>query len=257
MLDVEFVEPVEVERAARIFHRDGFVVMRNALTAQQLAYARSGADRVIAQQTAAIPLEDANRGYARYSFGPQHHHPEWAQLIDLQTVLPVLEAIWTSSEFHCWGAGGDYSLPGARIQKLHADITDMLRDPQGRVNVMDLPTPVIVVNFPMVDFTEINGATRFVPGTHRNRDPVPGLEEEPDWMKRSIVCGPAGGAVIRDIRCWHGGTANRSGEIRAMTSVGYSAPWFVWLRREHPLPRPVYDSISDRAKDLTRFIVEV
>lgn len=257
MLDVEIVEPSEVEKAVRIFHRDGLVVMRDALTARQLAYARSGADRVIMQQTEAIPLEQANRGYARYSFGQQIHHPEWAQLIDLQTVLPVLEAIWKSSDFHCWGAGGDYSLPGARIQKLHADITDMLLDPQGRVNVFDLPTPVIVVNFPMVNFTEINGATRFVPGTHRNRDPAPGLEEEPDWMKRSIVCGPAGGAVIRDIRCWHGGTSNRSDEIRAMTSVGYSAPWFVWLRKEHPLPRSLFDSLSARAKDLTRFIVDV
>ena len=103
MLDVEFVEPAEVDKAARIFHRDGFVVMRNALTTEQLAYARSGAERVIAQQTAAIPLEDANRGYARYSFGSQLHHPEWAQLIDLQTVLPVLEAIWASGDFQLLG----------------------------------------------------------------------------------------------------------------------------------------------------------
>ena len=32
-------------------------------------------------------------------------------------------------------------------------------------------------------------------------------------------------AVIRDVRCWHGGTANRSQESRPMTSVGYYAPW--------------------------------
>ncbi len=257
MLEVEFVEPVDVEKAARIFHRDGFVVVRNALTPRQLAYARSGAERVIAQQTAAIPLEDANRGYARYSFGPQLHHPEWAQLIDLQTVLPVLEAIWKCDDFYCWGGGGDYSLPGAEIQKLHADTGDMLRDPQGRVTVMDLPTPIIAVNFPMVDFTQVNGATRFVPGTHRCRHPVPSLEEEPEWMKRSIVCGPSGGAVIRDIRCWHGGTANRSDEIRAMTSVGYAAPWFLWFRKDNLLPRGVYDGLPARAMQLTRFIVDV
>ena len=62
MLDVEIVEPSEVEKAVRTFHRDGLVVMRDALTAQQLAYARSGADRMIMQQTEAIPLEEANRG---------------------------------------------------------------------------------------------------------------------------------------------------------------------------------------------------
>ena len=76
-------------------------------------------------------------------------------------------------------------------------------------------------------------------------------------MKRSIVCGPAGGAVIRDIRCWHGGTANRSDEIRAMTSVGYAAPWFLRFRKDNLLPRAVYDALSERAMQLTRFIVEV
>ena len=99
---------------------------------------RSGADRVDHRsRRQAIPLRGSEpRLRALFLRTSRFHHPEWAQLIDLQTVLPVLEAIWKSSDFHCWGAGGDYSLPGARIQKLHADITDMLLDPQGRVNVI-------------------------------------------------------------------------------------------------------------------------
>ena len=95
----------------------------------------------------ATPLEQANRGYARYSFGPQHQHPEWAQLIELPALLAILEAIWGSPDFHCSGAGGDYCLPGARIQHLHADIGDVIADPEGRVTLFDLPAPFIVINF--------------------------------------------------------------------------------------------------------------
>jgi ectoine hydroxylase-related dioxygenase (phytanoyl-CoA dioxygenase family) len=257
MLEVEVVAPSEVERAAAIFHRDGFVVVREALTGERLAFAQAGARRVIAEQMAATPLAQANRGFARYSFGPQHHHPEWLQLVDLPTILPTLDRIWDSTDYICMGAGGDYSTPGAKIQHLHSDIGDFLKDPLGQVTVRDLPPPFIVVNFLMVEFKEINGAIRFVPGTQRSRHPIPTLEEEPERMKRSILCAPAGTAIIRDVRCWHGGTANRSDEIRPMTSAGYLAPWFRMPRYGDWLPRSLYDTLSPRGQQLCRFLVEL
>jgi ectoine hydroxylase-related dioxygenase (phytanoyl-CoA dioxygenase family) len=257
MLEVEVVRPDEVERAAAIFHRDGFVVVQDALTPEQLAFAQDGAQRVIAEQMAATPLEKANRGFARYSFGPQLHHPEWRQLVDLPTVLPILERLWNSADFTCMGAGGDYSAPGSEIQPLHSDIGDFLNDPLGQVTVRDLPTPFIVVNFLMVEFLEQNGAIRFVPGTQRSRHPIPPLEEEPERMRRGILCAPAGTAVIRDVRCWHGGTANRSDEIRPMTSAGYLAPWFRMPQYGDRLPRSIYDTLSPRGKQLCRFLVEL
>jgi ectoine hydroxylase-related dioxygenase (phytanoyl-CoA dioxygenase family) len=257
MLEVEVGCPTDVERAAAIFHRDGFVVVREALTPEQLAFAQAGARRVIAEQMAATPLEKANRGFARYSFGPQLQHPEWQQLVDLPLILPILERIWNSADFTCMGAGGDYSVPGAEIQPLHSDLGDFLNDPLGQVTVRDLPTPFIVVNFLMVEFQEINGAIRFVPGTQRSRHPIPSLKEEPDQMRRSLLCAPAGTAVIRDVRCWHGGTANRSEEIRPMTSAGYLAPWFRMPHYGDPLPRSVYDTLSPRAQQLCRFLVEL
>lgn len=254
-LRVELLEPGEVARAARVFHRDGFVCLRSALTPEQLAFAREGARRVIGEQTAAHTLEKMNRGYARHSFGEQIQHPEWAMLVDLPTVLPILEAIWQSAAFTCMGAGGDYSLPGAQIQRLHSDIGEILHDPLGLVTIHDLPTPFIVVNFPMVDFTRENGAIRFVPTTHRSRTPIPDLDEEPEWMQNSLLCAPAGSAVIRDVRCWHGGTANNSNAPRPMTSVGYYAPWFR-AREEKALPRARYETLSPRAQELCRHLVK-
>ena len=257
MLDIDLIPCAEADRAAAVFHRDGFVAVSGTLTAAQLAFAQAGARRVIAEQMAEIPLEKANRGFARYSFGPQTHHPEWIQLVDLPTVLPILEKIWGSSDYRCMGAGGDYSTPGAQIQRLHSDMGDFLKDPLGQTTCRDLPTPFIVVNYLMVAFKEVNGAIRFIPGTQRSRHPIPTLEEEPERMKRSIVCAPAGTAIVRDVRCWHGGTANRSDEIRPMTSAGYVAPWFRTPHQGDYLPRSLYETLSPRAKALCRFMAEV
>lgn len=254
--DFEVVEAGDIDKAVRLFRRDGFVLLADALTADQLTLARAGADRVVAEQTAAIALDKANRGFARYSFGQQIQHPEWAQLVDLAPVTDVVTAIWDSDDLLCSGGGGDYSLPGARIQHLHADMADCLNDPEGRTVLADLPTPFIVVNFPMVDFRAENGATRFIPCTQRNRQRPPSLEQEPAWMQQSIVRAPAGAALIRDVRTWHGGTANVSEETRVMTSVGYYAPWFRRPRAAEPLmPRGIFDALSDRAQHWCRDLV--
>jgi ectoine hydroxylase-related dioxygenase (phytanoyl-CoA dioxygenase family) len=249
VLDIEIIDAKDTDTATRIFHRDGFVAVKNALSAQQFETIRTGAARVIAEQTAAIKLENANRGFARYSFGDQMRNPEWAVLVDLPPVLNIVERIWNSQDFICTGGGGDYSLPGAEIQALHADMGEFLHDPTGAVSSKDLPTPFIVVNFLMVDFTRENGAIRFVPCTHRSRTPIPSLNEEPEWMKNSILCAPAGAAIIRDVRCWHGGTANTSKQIRPMTSVGYTAPWFN-LRQMGKMPRAIYSTLSERGKKI-------
>jgi ectoine hydroxylase-related dioxygenase (phytanoyl-CoA dioxygenase family) len=254
MLQIELLEPTDIERAANILHRDGFVAIKNALSPEQLKIAQAGANRVIQEQVEEIGLENANRGFARFSFGDQIRHPEWTMLIDLPTTLPILDRIWNSTEYSCSGAGGDYSVPGAKIQKLHSDIGDFFHDPCGQITARDVPAPFIVINFLMVDFTKENGAIRFVPCTQRSRAEIPSLEEEPEWMKNSIVCAPAGTAIIRDVRCWHAGTENTSQQIRPMTSVGYFAPWFA-SRYSSVMPRDIYNALSPRAQQMCRALV--
>jgi ectoine hydroxylase-related dioxygenase (phytanoyl-CoA dioxygenase family) len=255
MLDLELVDPAQPQRAAALFHQHGFVALKEVLTPEQLEFARQGARRVVAELLAATPLEQANRGYARYSFGSQIHHPEWAQLVDLPTVLPVLDAIWGGQGYMCTDAGGDYSVPGARIQPLHSDVVDFFADPLGQVTCWDVPTPFIVVNFLLTEFKEINGALRCVPGTHRTRLRPPSLAEEPEHWRRAILCAPAGTAVVRDVRGWHGGTANNSDEYRIMTSASYYAPWFRQPMGA-PLPRALYEKMSARGKELCRYLVD-
>jgi len=113
---------------------------------------------------------------------------------------------------------------------------------------------LICVNFLMVDFTRENGAIRQIPCTHRSSAPIPTLEEEPRWMKNCIICAPAGTALIRDVRCWHGGTPNRSDHARPMTNAHYCAPWFrTGLGKS--VPREHFQKLSPRAQHLCRYIV--
>ena len=87
------------------------------------------------------------------------------------------------------------------------------------------------------------------------QDPIPNLESEPEWMKLSAVCpAPAGSVLIRDVRAWHGGTPNLSGEVRALPNAEYYAPWFHEPMRRS-MPYAIYETLSEHAKDVCRFIV--
>ena len=218
---LEIVEPHEAARAARLLHRDGFVVVRDVLTPAQVARLRAATERIIERILEVDPLCAVGGGAGglphRYSFGgtsgSRHtlHIREWNEVIDLPTTTPILAEIFGSPNYVVGGAGGDFALPGAiEYQGLHSDnMWTELPDPTGRVTMRDVPPPVVTVNFAVCDLTPENGPIRQIPGTQRSREPIPRLADEPDWMKMSTLCpAPAGSAILRDIRAWHGGTPN-------------------------------------------------
>ena len=275
--DLETCAVTQVDRARELFLRDGFVVVRDVLTTEQLNKLRQGVTRVVSEMLALDENRDGNRGSHRYSFGSacrtgnMLHHPEWTQLIDLPTVTPILAAIFGSKDFILRGGGGDFCLPGAvDYQPLHSDMADRtvfelgggrefvhgsFADAREQLTYRDLPAPYVCCNFLTVDFTATNGPTRQIPGTQNSREPMPSLEQEPEWMKLSTVCpASAGSVLIRDVRAWHGGTPNLSNELRAIPNLEYFAPWY---RERMPicLPRELYDSLSEHGQDIARYIV--
>lgn len=279
---LEVLTPERIEDAKRIFYRDGFVIVRDALTQEQLMTIRRGCARVISEIMEIDSARQGNRGSHRYSFGSasttghQLHNPEWAMLIDLPTITPILESIFESQDYICRGGGGDFCLPGAvDYQPLHSDVGDRREiadhaaaadsdggkfsgafwDPRGLLTLRDLPCPYVCCNFLMTDFTALNGPTRQIPGTQHSHEPIPTLDDEPAWMKLSTTCpAPAGSVLIRDPRAWHGGTPNLSNEARAIPNIEYYAPWF----REpmaRSIPSSLYETLSEHGKRICRYIV--
>jgi hypothetical protein len=137
------------QRAAKLFHRDGFVLIRNALDAARLETIKAGCDHVIREMVALDPERLGNRGSHRYSFGAAASHfgsaGAWSVLIDPPIVLECLEAIFESPDFSCSGYGGDFVLPGCtHFQNLHRDMGDYLNDPSGRLTFLDMPCARLV-----------------------------------------------------------------------------------------------------------------
>ncbi len=217
--ELEAVDPASdnfAERAAALFYRDGFVVIKNCLNPERLEILRTGCDDVIRQVVAADPDRRGNRDSHRYSFGGAAvqfgHVDRWACTVDCPPVLAVLTEIWGGPNFRCSGVGGDFVLPGAvEYQELHADGgLEWKMDGGAIIDARAMPPLLICVCFPMVvspnspdGHTATNGATRFIRGTATSRDPIPSLEQESREMMLSTVSPvPAGWALIRDVRCW-------------------------------------------------------
>lgn len=270
---LDVLEPTEIERAVQLFDRDGFVVVRDALTPDQTEFLANGVMEVVREIVGLDDVRDGNRGSHRYSFGGTSvtrsmlHRPEWRMLLDLPTVTPILTAIFGSADYMVRAGSGDFCLPGAvAYQPLHADMRDFVDaastpissflDRRGFITTRDLPAPYVCVNFLPFDQTALNGPTRQIPGTQNARVAPPTLEEEPEWMRLSTVCPATAGSIqIRDVRAWHGGTPNLSDQVRAIPNIEFYAPWF----REPTIPGISYEDhqeLSDHARHITRSVVQ-
>lgn len=105
--------------------------------------------------------------------------------------------------------------PGFGSQKLHADDVPKLDTGPDRC------ATVIVA---LTEFTETNGATRLVPGSHRR----------PDLQRRSgaadsvngevVMTGPAGTAFVFSGHVLHSGTDNRSDRPRPALQMTFRVP---------------------------------
>ncbi len=105
--------------------------------------------------------------------------------------------------------------PGFGAQRLHADAPPLLAP---------APTDVVTAIVALTRFTERNGATRLVPGSHQRPDLqrlAGGLEHHDDEIS---LTGEAGTAFVFNGHVLHSGTTNESSDERPALQL-------VWRRR--------------------------
>jgi hypothetical protein len=74
------------------------------------------------------------------------------------------------------------------------------------------------------DFTEDNGATRVVPGTHRlDSAALDGIAREAEHPRQVTVQAKAGDVLVINAHLWHGGTLNRGGARRRVMHAYFTA----------------------------------
>lgn len=127
-----------------------------------------------------------------------------------RNVLPVVEAI-LGQECLVSSLSSIAIDPGEKAQPIHSD--DMAIP-------LEKPHVPIVCNsmWALTDFTEANGATRIVPGSHRKPSPEYGghYDSIPAEMR-------AGSVLIWEGALWHGGGANRTSMRRTGLAMNYCA----------------------------------
>lgn len=122
-------------------------------------------------------------------------------------VLAAIEAV-LGSQYKLSSLNYRAARPGQGNQKLHVDYKNAIVDGDSY--------KVCNTIWLLDDFTENNGATRIVPGTHKSRilpdeamdDP---LLPHPDEV---LIQAPAGSVFVFNSHVWHGGTTNQTTKYR-------------------------------------------
>ncbi len=97
--------------------------------------------------------------------------------------------------------------PGKGLQKLHVDYKNAVV-----ANDYKVCNSIWLLD----DFTTDNGATRIVPGTHKSDRLPDEVMKDPNLShpEEILINAPAGSVFIFNSHVWHGGTENRTSNIR-------------------------------------------
>jgi len=226
------------ERAATVvdgLERDGYAVVEQVLSAEGVAAARTDLQRILADTPPGRDDFEGRRTRRVYALFAK------TRALDSMATDPLVMTVLDH-------VLGDYQLsapaaielgPGQAAQPLH---------PDDAIYPLPRPHPEVVVNvmWPLQDFTEANGATRLVPGSHRWGDEQPGPATP--FVTAEI---PAGSALFYVGSLWHGGGANTTDAPRLGVVLHYAASWLRPVEN-HVLavPPEVARRLPDRLQEL-------
>jgi ectoine hydroxylase-related dioxygenase (phytanoyl-CoA dioxygenase family) len=134
-------------------------------------------------------------------------------------------------------------LPGETAQPIHAD--DQL------IPIMKPHVPTVCnTMWALTDFTEANGATRIIPGSHL-ADHSPDLFSAYDTIPAEM---PRGSVLVWHGSLWHGGGANTTDTPRVGIAMNYCAGYIRQQENQQlGLPREVVAGFSPRLRELVGY----
>ncbi|WP_426572272.1 phytanoyl-CoA dioxygenase family protein [Aquihabitans sp. McL0605] len=217
----------------------GYTILRDVISADLVAELLDDLDRLHVE----LGTRPATNGFEGTEtlrvYNLLAHGPVWQQVPVHPAVLPVVEGVLDAgclvSSLSSIAIG-----PGETEQPIHADD-----------QIIPLPKPHVptVCNsmWALTDFTEANGATRIIPGSHL-ADRSPDFGTSYDSIPAEME---AGSVLIWHGSLWHGGGANTTSERRVGIAMNYCAGWIRQQENQQlGIPTEVARTFSPRLQEL-------
>jgi ectoine hydroxylase-related dioxygenase (phytanoyl-CoA dioxygenase family) len=234
--------PADLDRHVERIARDGYTIVEDVLAPDEVAALDDDLRRLegaLAIRPAKNPFE-GTRTLRIYNL--LVHGPLYERIPVHPAVLPIVERVLDPGCLVS-SLSSIAILPGEVAQPIHAD--DQL---------IPIPKPhvALVCNsmWAITDFTDDNGATRIIPGSHL-RDGSPGFGSQHDSVPAEMR---RGSVMVYHGSLWHGGGANRTGERRVGIAMNYCAGY---LRQQENqqlgIPRAIARGFAPRLRELVGY----
>ncbi|MCH2666059.1 phytanoyl-CoA dioxygenase family protein [bacterium] len=221
-MDLTCLDHLLTEEEAQQFEEEGFFVLPECLTDDEVDRLEEVTDRLDAERR---PAAERASNQTQNSFDFLGYDEAYLDLIDYPKTFPKVFGIlgWNIQIYHTHCITTPPEGPDNPRQRYgwHQDSGRLNRElegePRARVSIK--------CAYFLTDVSEIGrGNFCAVPGSHRyNRIQKPDGQDLPD---RAVhICVPRGGAVFFDRRIWHCGSPNRWNQTRKALFYGYSYRW--------------------------------
>ena len=233
------IEPTAVEQHLARIERDGFTIVEDAIEPDLLEAISEDLLRIEREHAIEPAANDFEGSRTVRIYNLLVHGPHFEQIPVHPSVLPIVEGVLDPgclvSSLSSISIG-----PGETPQPIHAD---------DQLIPLAKPHAPTVCNsmWALTDFTEANGATRLIAGSHlRDHSPSYGeaYESEPAEMRMGSV-------LVWHGSLWHGGGANGTDERRVGIAMNYCAGYIRQQENQQlGIPSEIARGFSPRLREL-------